>query len=397
MHQLCEVPRAVQLGPAGLAGLKARATALLTAAKTGRAVVLLAVALAASLPGCGKKGGDEDEVKAPEAPPVSAEVAKVTRQPITRTLIVRGTIGTAPNEDVKISSLVAGHVVAVNVAEGDSVRKGQVVAVIDRRPLDDQRRQASAGLNQAKAALENARSNLERTEKLFKQGIAAGKEVEDAQSQFAAAQAGVEEASAALDIANRQLERANVTSPIAGQVVKRLVSVGEQVDGTAAQPIVEVANLDAVELDANVPAEYLGSVRVGQPVTITCETFPGRMFEGQVIAIAPAVDPASNTALARMRIRNAERLLKVGLFAQARVPVEEHKNALVVPASALARDQEGTALYVLNGDVAERKPVTIGIETPEAVEVLSGVTEGQSVLASNIHGLGAKATLVKGS
>jgi membrane fusion protein (multidrug efflux system) len=349
------------------------------------------------LPACGRKGGDEDEVKAPEVPSISAEVAKVTRQSITRTLIVRGTIATAPNEDVKVSSLVAGHVVAVNVAEGDSVRKGQVLAEIDRRPLDDQRRQAAAAVNQAKAALDNARSNLERTDKLFKQGIAAGKEVEDAQSQHAAAQAGLEEASAALDIANRQIERAHVTSPIAGQVVKRLVSVGEQVDGTAAQPIVEVANLDAVELDANVPAEYLAGVRVGMPVTITCETFPGRTFEGQVIAVAPAVDPASNTALARMRIRNAGRLLKVGLFAQASVPVEEHADALVVPPSAVVRDSEGTAVYVLNGDVAERTKVTIGIETPEAVEVVSGVREGQGVLTSNVHGLGEKAKLVKGS
>jgi RND family efflux transporter MFP subunit len=128
-----------------------------------------------------------------------------------------------------------------------------------------------------------------------------------------------------------------------------------------------------------------------------CGTFPGRTFEGQVIAIAPAVDPASNSALGRMRIRNADRLLKVGMFAQAHVPVEEHKNALVVPPSAVARDQTSTAVYVLNGDVAERKAVTLGIETPDAVEVLSGVSEGQTVLTSNIHGLGDKAKLVKGS
>lgn len=386
-----------------LAGLKTRPTGGVSAGlKTRPAfcstipVLGLLFALVA-LPACGKKDGGEDEVKAPEMPSISAEVARVTRQPITRLLIVRGTVATAPNGDVKVSSLVAGRIVAMPVAEGDSVRKGQVLAEIERRPLEDQRRQAAAALDQATAALENARLSLDRTDKLFKQGIAAGKEVEDARSQFAAAQAGVEQASAALDIANRQIERATVTSPIAGQVVKRLVSVGEQVDGTAAQPIVEVANLDAVELGANIPAEYLASVRPGQPVTISCETFPGRTFEGQVIAIAPAVDAASNSALARMRIRNAGRLLKVGMFAQARVSVEEHKNALVVPASAVARGQEGTALYVLNGDIAERKPVTLGIETPEAVEVVSGVSEGQSVLASNIHGLGDKARLVKGS
>jgi RND family efflux transporter MFP subunit len=359
------------------------------------AIVVLCLSL---VPACSKKGGaSDDEVKAAEVPSISAEVAKVTRQPITRVLIVRGTVATAPNEDVKVSSLVAGRIVTMLVAEGDTVRKGQVLAELERRPFEDQRRQAAAALDQAKATLENAKLNLDRNERLFKQGIAAGKEVEDARSQFATAQAGLEQATAALDIASRQIERANVASPIAGQVMKRLMSAGEQVDGTGAQPIVEVANLDAVELDANIPAEYLASVRTGQTVSISCDTFPGRDFEGQVIAIAPAVDPASNSALGRMRIKNAGRLLKVGMFAQARVPVEAHKDALTVPPSAVVRDQEGTFLYVLNGDVAERKPVTLGIETPEAVEVVSGVTEGQGVLTSNIHGLGEKAKLVKGS
>ncbi len=360
-----------------------------------RACLVPVLVLLVALPACGRKGGDEDEVKSPEVPTISAQVAKVVRQPITRELIVRGTVAAAPNEDVKISALVAGRVVAMPVAEGDSVRKGQVVAEIDRRPLEDQRRQAAAALDQAKAALDNAKANLDRTERLFKQGIAAGKEVEDARAQHVAAQAGVEQASAGLDIANRNLERASVTSPIGGQVVKRLVAVGEQVDGTAAQPLVEVANLDLVELAANIPAEYLAVVRTGLPVAITSETFAGRTFDGRVIAIAPAVDPASNSAVARIRIRNSDRLLKVGLFAQARIPADQHNDALVVPASAVTRDTEGPAVYVLNGDTAERTAVKLGIETPEAVEILSGVTEGQVVLTTNVHGLGDKVKVAK--
>ncbi len=103
---------------------------------------LATLVLALLLPACGKKGGAEDEVKAPEVPTISAQVATVTRQTITRDLIVRGTVAAAPNQDVKISALVAGRVVSMHVAEGDSVRKGQVLAEIDRRPLEDQRRQA---------------------------------------------------------------------------------------------------------------------------------------------------------------------------------------------------------------------------------------------------------------
>ncbi len=359
-------------------------------------VLAACCALALLLAACARKAVEGDEVKAAEVPTIAAETAKVARQPLTRDLIVRGTVAAAPNEDVKISALVAGRVVAMPVAEGDSVRKGQVVAEIDRRPIEDQRRQASAAFDQAKAALENARTNLDRTDRLFKQGIAAGKEVEDARAQFAASQAAVEQAAAGLDIASRNLDRANVVSPIAGQVVKRLVAVGEQVDGTAAQPIVEVANLDLVELAANVPAEYLGGVRVGQPAAIVSETFPGRTFQGQVIAIAPAVDPASNSALARIRIRNADRLLKVGLYAEARIAVERHDAALVVPATAVTRDTDGAFVYVLNADTASRTKVATGIETPQVVEILSGVSEGQVVLVSNVHGLGDKVKVVRG-
>jgi RND family efflux transporter MFP subunit len=348
------------------------------------------------VPACGKKGGNEDEVKAPEVPTISAQVGKVTRQSIARVLTLRGTIATAPNQDVKISSLVPGRVIDMPVAEGDTVRQGQTVAQIDRRPLEDQQRQAAAALQQAKAVLEAARSNLERTQHLFERGITARKEVEDAQSQMAVGQSGVEQATAALDIAARNVERANVTTPIAGQVVKRLIAVGEQVDGTAAQPLVEVANLAAVELGANIPAEYLASVRVGLPVTIVSDTFPDRTFEGRVVAVSPAVDPASNSALGRILIRNADGLLRVGMFAQARIPTDEHADALVVPAAAITREQGNAFLYVVNGAVAERKPVKLGIETPEAVEVLEGVTEGQQVLTSNIHGLGEKAKLQQG-
>ncbi len=356
------------------------------------------LALLALAAACGGKEDTEEEVKPAEVPTISAEVGKVTRQDVTSILVVRGTITAVPNEDVKVSALVPGRVVAVHVAEGDSVRAGQVVAAIDRRILEDQRRQAAAAVNQAKAALENARLNLERTERLFQRGIAAGKEVEDARAQMAAAQASVDQSSAALDTATRQLDRTEVTSPIAGQVVKRLVAVGEQVDGTAAQPIVEVANLQRVELAANVPAESLGRMRIGDRVAITSDAYPGRTFDGEVVAIAPAVDPATNAGLARVRITNPDRLLKVGMFAQARVPVEQHRGALTVPPSAISQDeQQAPVVYVVKGDLAQRTPVKLGLQTPEAVEILSGVSEGQSVLVSSVHGLGEKARLGKTS
>jgi len=187
--------------------------------------------------------------------------------------------------------------------------------------------------------------------------------------------------------------RTQVASPIAGQVVKRLVNVGEQVDGTAAQAIVEVANLDHVEIAAGIPAEHLGRVKVGQPATIISSSYPDQPFTGRIIAIAPAVDAATNTVLARIRLANTGRLLKVGMFVQAQVGLSERKGALTVPPSAVSKGEDEAAVYVVAGDTAARTKVTLGLETSSAIEVLDGVKEGQKILTSAVHGLGERARL----
>lgn len=344
--------------------------------------------------GCGKPAPDE-EIASADVPTISAGIGTVTRQDLVEPLTIRGSVVAMPNQDVKIAALVAGRVDSLAVAEGDSVTAGQVLAEIDPRPFNDQKRHATAAVSQAKAALESARLNLERTERLFQRGIAAGKEVEDARAQRAAAEAALEQATAALDTADRQLSRTRVASPIAGQVVKRLVSVGEQVDGTGAQPILEVANLDHVEIAAGIPAEHLGRVRIGQSATILSDAYPDQPFTGQLIAIAPAVDAATNTALARVRLANPGRLLKVGMFVQARVGLSERKGVLTVPPSAVSKGEDQAAVYVVTGGTATRTMVKLGLETTAAVEILEGVTEGQKILTSAIHGLGERARLAQ--
>jgi membrane fusion protein (multidrug efflux system) len=310
-------------------------------------------------------------------------------------LLVRGSITALPNEDVKVSALVPGRIDALTVAEGDTVRKGQTIARLDTRTLVDQQRQAEATRTQAAAQLENAQLNLTRNEQLFSRGIAAGKEVEDARTAVAQAQAAVEQANASVTMAARQIERAGVQAPIGGQVVKRMVSVGEQVDGTAAQPIVEIANLSQVELAANVPAAQLSQVKIRSQARVTTDAYPDRIFDGSIVALAAAVDPVTNTTLVRIRVANPEMLLKVGMFGEARIRLVEHPDALVVPAAALVRDEHGAAIYTVSGDAAARTTVTTGIEQDGLVEVLGGVSEGQSILTDGVHGLGDSVKLAK--
>lgn len=358
-------------------------------------VLIVALTLAAGLSACAAPPAGDAEEAADVTPTIAAEVGTVVRATIGNDLVIRGTITARPNDDVTISALVAGRVDAVLVAEGDSVRQGQVVARIDTRTIVDQQRQARAAQQQALSQLENARLNQARNERMFARGIAAGKEVEDARTALAQAQAAVDQAEAAASTIGLQLERAVVRSPIAGQVVKRMVSVGEQVDGTAGQPIMRIANLDIVELAAAVPASQLSHVAVGQPVRVTAEADAGRTMDGRVIATAPAVDPETNTALVRIRLENSDHLLKAGMFAEARLRLANHVDALVVPTAALVREEggAGAAVYVVNGSTATRTAVTTGLEQAGTTELLSGVTDGQRILVSGVHGLGPAVTL----
>ncbi|HLW78991.1 MAG TPA: efflux RND transporter periplasmic adaptor subunit, partial [Terriglobia bacterium] len=172
------------------------------------------------------------------------------------------------------------------------------------------------------------------------------------------------------------------------------VSDGEQVDGTAATPIFEVANLDEVELFGNVPAVYLGRVRVGETFPITADAFPARSLTGRVVAISPAVDPATNVGTVRIRLANPAGLLRLGMFLGAQLPLEVHRNAWVVPSSAVYRDQSGQPrVYRIQGETAEALPVKLGLQTKDQTELVAGVEGGETVILAGGYGLGEHAKI----
>lgn len=315
-------------------------------------------------------------------------VTKVTRTNIQQSVTVSGNVVALPNKDVKVSALVPGRITGLNVAEGDRVHAGEVLATIDSHTFEDQLRQAEAALAQAQATVQNAQQNLARNQTLFQRGIAAGKDLEDAKTQLSVAQAAEHQAEAAVSTAKFQVGRTRILSPLDGVVAKRFASIGEQVDGTASQPIVEVANIAEVELSGSLPAADLGKIHVGQTLPIT-SAFPGKTFEGRIVAISPAVDPATNVGNVRIRIANPGGTLKLGMYLNAQVPVQTHENALTVPSGAIYHNDSGqTRVYKVEGDTAKAVEVKLGIETKDRVEILSGVNNGDTVILTGGYGLG---------
>jgi len=365
----------------------------------------MAAGVAASLAACSGRGSKQEEEggATPEFMVAEVTVTRVRRGEISQTLAVSGNVAALPNQDVRVSSLVAGRIAGMLVGEGDRVARGQVLAEIEDRPFRDQLQQAEANAEAARANLENSRLARARNESLFGRGIAARKDLDDSRTQEKVAEAALRQAEAALALARLQLARTKVLSPLAGVVVKRLASRGEQVDGTAAQPIFEVADLNPVELIGNVSAAYLGRIRTGPALTITTEAYPEKTFTGHVVAVSPAVDSATNLGLLRIRIPNEKGLLRLGMYLSAQVPLETHAQALLVPPEAIYRDAQGQPqVYRVAGpptpgglgrasQAATARPVQLGIEAPDRVEVLSGVEEGEVIVRTGGYGLGSQA------
>lgn len=352
------------------------------------ALLLLAVGLA----GCGKHADSDDEetAKAGAAVP-EVTVAKVERAPISDNLIVSGNLAALPNHDAKVAALVPGRVARVMVVEGDSVKQGQAVAELDSTLLREQERQAEAAVAQAKASLDNARLAAQREEGLLARGISSRKDVEDARTQLAVNTAAMNQAEAGLATARAQVSRSVVRAPFSGTVVKRFAGVGEQVDGTAAQPLVEIAQIETLELLGAVPAARLAEVHAGETFPFQTNAVPGVKFTARVVSILPAVDPATNNGTVRIRIDNPRRLLKLGQFLSLDLPVKQAGPSLVVPRQAIYPDESGEPhVYKITGDNAESVAVQVGVTTKDKAEILSGVQEGDTVIVTGGYGLPEK-------
>jgi len=350
--------------------------------------IATAVLALAGLAGCGKSSADKKD-KEDAAPEVT--VAAVQRKVIQQDLLVSGNLASAPNQDAKLAALVAGRIKAVLVSEGERVAAGQAVAELEPSSYAEQLRQAEAAVAQAKANLDNAKLSAARNEDLLQRGIAARKEVEDARTQLAVNQAALQQAEAGAATARTQLARAVIRSPFEGTAVHRFLGVGEQVDGTGSQPIIEVANIDRLELLGTVPASRLSEIRGNDNFTFKTESMADIEFTGHIVAVLPAVDPATNNGTVRIRVDNPKHLLKLGMFVTVALPLKQTQPRLVVPRQAVYPDESGEPhVYKVTGEEAESVAVELGIQTKDLAEIKSGVNEGDRVIVNGGYGLPEK-------
>jgi membrane fusion protein (multidrug efflux system) len=343
-------------------------------------VALLAAALAA---GC---SADAEDPATPAVTTVQVgqeNVVKVARDRIVAGPLISGELRAAKEATVRAE--LGGSMLQVTAEEGQAVRRGAVIGRIETSTLEDARRSAESAVKSAESQLDVARREAERTQQLVTAGALAQRDLEVARSNVTAAEAQLADARARLVAAGKQLGDTILRAPFDGVVADRAVNVGDVVTpGTALFTIIDPSSM---RLEASVPSEALGALRVGAPVQFTVRGFE-QPFEGRIDRISPQADPATRQVAIFVSVPNTGGRLLAGLFAEGRV-VSAAAEGLVVPLNAVNTTGEAPwVLRVANGKT-ERVPVTLGLrdERTERVLVQSGVTEGDTLLRGAAQGI----------
>lgn len=286
----------------------------------------------------------------------------------------------------QIRAEVPGSVVQVFHDPGVRVAKGTSLAKIDDRAINDAYLSARSGLTAAQTAADIALRELQRAEKLLAVGAISEREAENMRRGDLTARTMADDAKARLASAQKQLDATNVLAPYDGVVSERMVNPGDVV--APGSPLFSLVDPATMRLEAAVPAEQLGAVRVGASVRFTVTGYPGRLFEGRISSIHPSADPQTRQVRLFVRIPNAGNRLVAGLFAEGRV-ANDSREALTVPETAVdVRGLTPAVLRLKNGR-AERVEVTLGArdESTERLEILAGVTHGDTLLVGAALGI----------
>lgn len=299
---------------------------------------------------------------------VPVQVAPVERRPISAYIETNGTLE-AENE-VDIVARVAAPVRELLVEEGDRVAANQVLARLDDQEL-------RAQLEISRVAVDETRQVLERSRRSFDQKLISPEAYEQAKADFEAAKAQFE--------ANRILVGyTEVRAPFRGMIVSRYVDTAEQV--SANQALFRISDFDPLLCPIQVPERDLSRLRIGQRAWLEVESWPGERFPATVLRIRPVVDAATGTVKVTLEAKEPERL-RPGMFARVYLEAETRPDALVIPKSALSLESIGDTVFVAEGDHASRREVTLGFEEDDAVEVVSGLREGELIVVIGQDGL----------
>lgn len=330
-------------------------------------------------------------------PPMTVELTKASRAALQQHVAVVGSLVGAAT--VEIIPRATGRVQEITVRIGDPVRRGQRLATVEDRELREQLRQAQASFEVARATIRQreadlsfAKTNLDRTKSLFDRNLLPRQTLDDAEARYQAAQAQLDLAQAQLQQASSRqdelqinLSNTIIQSPVDGFVAKRYVDQGAYVSPSV--PLLSVVDISIVRLLVNLVERDLRKIDVGATATVNVDAYPGEVFKGRVARMAPVLDPATRTAEMEVEIPNPSGRLKPGMYARVLLLTDEKSDALVVPKSAVVDTGGRKGVFLVQQGQAVFRPVQLGIEEENQIEITDGLEEGEAVVTIGASGL----------
>ena len=264
-------------------------------------------------------------------------------------------------DDAVLSAQSAGTVTSL-APLGRTVSAGQTVAQLDpfitRSTVD----QAKAGVEAAEAQFELAEDNMTRNTPLYKDSVISAIEYENVRAQFNRAKADLARARAVMSQAEEQLRQTRVAAPFSGTVEEHFVEIGEQV--LPGRQVARIINTSRVKVIAGVPERYAADIRVGTPAQVDFSAYRGQPVTSRVSFVGNAINPDNRTFPVEILLENGSSVFKPEMVAQVLVTREKIEDALVVPRSAIVRDEDGNSVFVVRKDgdrtFAEKRSVVLG-------------------------------------
>ncbi|WP_020469114.1 efflux RND transporter periplasmic adaptor subunit [Zavarzinella formosa] len=303
----------------------------------------------------------------------------------------------SPLLETAVYARTSGYLKRRLVDIGDMVTEGQLLAEIETPEVDGQLLQARAALAESKATVERnkanealAKVNVTRTRPLVRTNAVTQQEADEAEAalQVATASVGVSEATVTANQANvRRLEDLQrfqkVTAPFAGVVTARNFDSGALIvaDNANARELFHLASVDTLRVFADIPQTFASSVHSGQLAPVFRPETPGREFPGTISRTTHAVDPRTRTLRVQVDVPNADGALLPGMYLQVRFRLDVPTGVMRVPGAAVVTRAEGTKVAVLDSTGAiHYRPVQVGRDFGTTVEILSGLTGGETLV-----------------
>lgn len=347
-----------------------------------------------------------------EQPPVSYTMVAVSRQDIATSVTATGTI--EPVTKVEVGTQVSGIIDKIYVDYNSEVKKGQVIAELDKTNLLSELTSAKSNLANAQSELDYEKANFDRYATLFDKGLVSVNDYETARLSFEKARQQIVVQQQNVAKAQTNLGYATITSPIDGIVLSREVEEGQTVASAMTTPTLFYIAQDLTDMRviADVDEADIGGVKQGQRVTFTVDAFPDDVFAGQVTQVRQEATTESNVVTYEVVISAPNKDLKLlpGLTANVTIYTAERVGVLAVPSKALrfspnaallAPDQTvqdtdaKTKVWQFDGRVFKALPISTGLNGGLMVEVTDGLMEGDKVVVS--FELGATAGAEVGS